>query len=204
MQAEQGSIGDLQKYHSRYLKNRRHTLANVRPKRALASSTIRLQTSLSSAVNLKFIVHCRASLLTSLSHVILGLPTLLEPIKDPPLYNFLVTLLSSILCRCLAHLNRNAFKCLMMLGSANKLYISWLYRGSPRVFAVSHGAKDSSQNSSFEIGKPVLIDLCQCPCFTSIEDNWQDHCFVDQRAQVLETLHCFEIYFPHNHVLHYW
>ncbi|EDV45713.2 uncharacterized protein Dere_GG18648 [Drosophila erecta] len=30
MQAEQGSIGDLQKYHSRYLKNRRHTLANVR------------------------------------------------------------------------------------------------------------------------------------------------------------------------------
>lgn len=30
MQAEQGSIGELQKYHSRYLKNRRHTLANVR------------------------------------------------------------------------------------------------------------------------------------------------------------------------------
>lgn len=30
MQAEQGSIGDLQKYHTRYLKNRRHTLANVR------------------------------------------------------------------------------------------------------------------------------------------------------------------------------
>lgn len=30
MQAEQGSIGDLQKYHGRYLKNRRHTLANVR------------------------------------------------------------------------------------------------------------------------------------------------------------------------------
>lgn len=30
MQAEQGSIGDLQKYHNRYLKNRRHTLANVR------------------------------------------------------------------------------------------------------------------------------------------------------------------------------
>lgn len=30
MQAEQGSIGDLHKYHGRYLKNRRHTLANVR------------------------------------------------------------------------------------------------------------------------------------------------------------------------------
>lgn len=30
MQAEQGSIGDLQKYHNRYLRNRRHTLANVR------------------------------------------------------------------------------------------------------------------------------------------------------------------------------
>lgn len=30
MQAEQGSIGELQKYHGRYLKNRRHTLANVR------------------------------------------------------------------------------------------------------------------------------------------------------------------------------
>ena len=30
MQAEQGSIGELQKYHNRYLKNRRHTLANVR------------------------------------------------------------------------------------------------------------------------------------------------------------------------------
>lgn len=30
MQAEQGSIGDLHKYQSRYLKNRRHTLANVR------------------------------------------------------------------------------------------------------------------------------------------------------------------------------
>lgn len=30
MQAEQGSIGDLQRYHNRYLKNRRHTLANVR------------------------------------------------------------------------------------------------------------------------------------------------------------------------------
>lgn len=30
MQAEQGSIGDLQKYHGRYLKSRRHTLANVR------------------------------------------------------------------------------------------------------------------------------------------------------------------------------
>jgi len=29
MQAEQGSIGDLQKYHNRYLRNRRHTLANV-------------------------------------------------------------------------------------------------------------------------------------------------------------------------------
>lgn len=30
MQAEQGSIGELQKYHGRYLKSRRHTLANVR------------------------------------------------------------------------------------------------------------------------------------------------------------------------------
>lgn len=30
MQAEQGSIGDLQRYHNRYLRNRRHTLANVR------------------------------------------------------------------------------------------------------------------------------------------------------------------------------
>lgn len=30
MQAEQGSIGDLQKYHNRYLRSRRHTLANVR------------------------------------------------------------------------------------------------------------------------------------------------------------------------------
>lgn len=30
MQAEQGSIGELQKYHNRYLRNRRHTLANVR------------------------------------------------------------------------------------------------------------------------------------------------------------------------------
>lgn len=30
MQAEQGSIGDLHKYHNRYLRNRRHTLANVR------------------------------------------------------------------------------------------------------------------------------------------------------------------------------
>lgn len=30
MQAEQGSIGDLQKYHNKYLRNRRHTLANVR------------------------------------------------------------------------------------------------------------------------------------------------------------------------------
>lgn len=30
MQAEQGSITDLQKYHNRYLRNRRHTLANVR------------------------------------------------------------------------------------------------------------------------------------------------------------------------------
>ncbi|KAL1116747.1 hypothetical protein AAG570_005219 [Ranatra chinensis] len=30
MQAEQGSLGELQKYHNRYLKNRRHTLANVR------------------------------------------------------------------------------------------------------------------------------------------------------------------------------
>ncbi|KAL1491513.1 hypothetical protein ABEB36_012100 [Hypothenemus hampei] len=30
MQAEQGTIGDLQKYHNRYLRNRRHTLANVR------------------------------------------------------------------------------------------------------------------------------------------------------------------------------
>lgn len=30
MQAEQGSIGELQKYHSRYFKHRRHTLANVR------------------------------------------------------------------------------------------------------------------------------------------------------------------------------
>jgi hypothetical protein len=29
MQAEQGSIGDLQKYH-KFLRNRRHTLANVR------------------------------------------------------------------------------------------------------------------------------------------------------------------------------
>lgn len=29
MQAEQGSIGELQKYHNRYLRNRRHTLANV-------------------------------------------------------------------------------------------------------------------------------------------------------------------------------
>ncbi|KAF6198372.1 hypothetical protein GE061_008120 [Apolygus lucorum] len=30
MQAEQGCIGELHKYHSRYLKSRRHTLANVR------------------------------------------------------------------------------------------------------------------------------------------------------------------------------
>lgn len=30
MQAEQGSISELHKYHGRYLKNRRHTLANVR------------------------------------------------------------------------------------------------------------------------------------------------------------------------------
>lgn len=30
MQAEQGSIGELHKYHNRYLRNRRHTLANVR------------------------------------------------------------------------------------------------------------------------------------------------------------------------------
>lgn len=30
MQAEQGSIADLQKHHNRYLRNRRHTLANVR------------------------------------------------------------------------------------------------------------------------------------------------------------------------------
>ncbi|KAJ4449885.1 hypothetical protein ANN_01291 [Periplaneta americana] len=30
MQAEQGSIGDLKSYHNRYLRNRRHTLANVR------------------------------------------------------------------------------------------------------------------------------------------------------------------------------
>lgn len=30
MQAEQGSIAELQKYHNKYLKNRRHTLANVR------------------------------------------------------------------------------------------------------------------------------------------------------------------------------
>lgn len=30
MQAEQGTLGELQKYHNRYLKNRRHTLANVR------------------------------------------------------------------------------------------------------------------------------------------------------------------------------
>ncbi|RZF38332.1 hypothetical protein LSTR_LSTR012119 [Laodelphax striatellus] len=30
MQAEQGSIGDLHKYHNKYLRNRRHTLANVR------------------------------------------------------------------------------------------------------------------------------------------------------------------------------
>jgi hypothetical protein len=30
MQGEKGSIADLQKYQSRYLKNRRHTLANVR------------------------------------------------------------------------------------------------------------------------------------------------------------------------------
>lgn len=30
MQAEQGSIGDLHRYHNRYLRNRRHTLANVR------------------------------------------------------------------------------------------------------------------------------------------------------------------------------
>lgn len=30
MQAEQGSIGELQRYHGRYLKSRRHTLANVR------------------------------------------------------------------------------------------------------------------------------------------------------------------------------
>lgn len=30
MQAEQGSIGELQRYHNRYLRNRRHTLANVR------------------------------------------------------------------------------------------------------------------------------------------------------------------------------
>ena len=30
MQAEQGSIGDLKSYHNRYLRSRRHTLANVR------------------------------------------------------------------------------------------------------------------------------------------------------------------------------
>ncbi|CAG9864317.1 unnamed protein product [Phyllotreta striolata] len=30
MQAEQGTIADLQKHHNRYLRNRRHTLANVR------------------------------------------------------------------------------------------------------------------------------------------------------------------------------
>lgn len=30
MQAEQGSIGDLHKYHNKYLRSRRHTLANVR------------------------------------------------------------------------------------------------------------------------------------------------------------------------------
>lgn len=30
MQAEQGSIGDLKTYHNRYLRSRRHTLANVR------------------------------------------------------------------------------------------------------------------------------------------------------------------------------
>jgi hypothetical protein len=30
MQAEQGSIAELQKYHNKYLRNRRHTLANVR------------------------------------------------------------------------------------------------------------------------------------------------------------------------------
>ncbi|KAG5864743.1 hypothetical protein JTB14_023479 [Gonioctena quinquepunctata] len=30
MQAEQGSIADLHKHHNRYLRNRRHTLANVR------------------------------------------------------------------------------------------------------------------------------------------------------------------------------
>lgn len=30
MQAEQGSIADLQRHHNRYLRNRRHTLANVR------------------------------------------------------------------------------------------------------------------------------------------------------------------------------
>ncbi|XP_030381461.1 cAMP-specific 3',5'-cyclic phosphodiesterase-like [Scaptodrosophila lebanonensis] len=38
MQAEQGSICDLQKYHSRYLKNRRHTLANVRKQEEDAES----------------------------------------------------------------------------------------------------------------------------------------------------------------------
>lgn len=29
MQAESGSIAELQKYHNKYLKNRRHTLANT-------------------------------------------------------------------------------------------------------------------------------------------------------------------------------
>ncbi|KAK3919274.1 putative RNA-directed DNA polymerase from transposon BS [Frankliniella fusca] len=35
MQAEQGSIGDLQRYHNRYLRSRRHTLANRCPMLAM-------------------------------------------------------------------------------------------------------------------------------------------------------------------------
>ncbi|CAG9760009.1 unnamed protein product [Ceutorhynchus assimilis] len=40
MQAEQGTIGDLQKYHNRYLRNRRHTLANVRDIQKMRQKTM--------------------------------------------------------------------------------------------------------------------------------------------------------------------